>query len=493
MIGHRVARGMAVAGIAAAALLSAVASAAVPAAPIPGTIETIAGGGADPDADGVPATDASLSFMLGLAVNRDGDVFISDVTTCSIRKISHGIMTRVVGTGACSSLQYPEGAGDGGPALDAMLSRPEGLAFDSAGNLYIADSFHCEVRKVDAQTNMISAFAGTGPYCSSRSGDGGPAADASILFPSGLAIDRFDNVYIGEVQDCSVRKVTGGIISTVAGDGSHCGYTGDGGPAVDALLTAPAGLAVDGGGVLYIAGGGRIRQVRDGIIATIAGTDLFYDHVSPDGPALEMRLGWMQGMAVDGAGGLLIADSDNCVVRRLKDGMLTVLAGAPQIIYGSFVPACGHTGDGGSATSAEIGSPVGVGADSAGNVYFAEIHEEGPGPASVRVVYGAVPPAPAPPRAPVRTATPTSAPTRTAEATGTSVLATPTIPPPPAIAEPPRAPVAHPDGDRAGAIVAPGTGVGASRDSRLSPMLASLAAIMLVAGAGAVALAVKRR
>ena len=158
-------------------------------------------------------------------------------------------------------------AGDGGPAAEATLSLPRGLAADGVGNLYIADTFNNRIRKVDAFTGIISTIAG-GEW--GYSGDGGPATEAMLKSPAGVAVDGAGNLYIADYLNSRVRRVDAatGVIETIAGTGRR-GNSGDGGPATEALLV-PRNVAVDGTGNLYITTGNRIRRVdQAGIISTI--------------------------------------------------------------------------------------------------------------------------------------------------------------------------------------------------------------------------------
>ncbi len=251
---------------------------------------------------------------------------------------------------------------DGGPATRAWLEFPRAVAVDAIGNLYIAEWGHHRIRKVDATTGRISTIAGTGEP--GYSGDGGQAGEARIGFPSGVAVDGSGNVYFP--AGTRVRKVDAitGMISAIAGTGES-GYSGDGGPATEARLFAGA-VAVDGSGNLYIVGRGRIRKVdgATGTISTIAGTGES-GYSGDGGPATEAQLGEVRGVAVDAAGNVYIADYGNDRVRKVDGarGTISTIAGTGE---------SGYSGDGGPATEAELRRLEGVAVDGAGNVYIAD-------------------------------------------------------------------------------------------------------------------------
>jgi hypothetical protein len=388
--------------------------------PAPGTIDTIAGGGTL-TGDGILATSASLDAPTGVAVNAQGDVFFSDLSTCSIRKVSQGIISTAAGKGYCDT-QHPF-QGDGGPATQAMFSRPFGLAIDATGNLYIADSFNCVIRKVDATTSVITSITGSAATVGcGYSGDGGPALRARLFNPDAVAVDSGGNVYIADSQDCRVRKVTNGIITTIAGNGGAsgpCTTSGDGGPAPDAGLSSPTlSVAVDSNGNVYITDGCHIREVSSGVIDTVAGNPSC--SYTGDGAALAVGISPYL-LATDSQGNLFIADTERCHVRRLAGGVVTTTAGS-DAVFGddTRLPNCGYSGDGGSATAAQAEVVIGVAVDGGGNLYFTELDETKAGKGHVRIVYHPLD-APATP-----TYTPTSTPTLTPTSTSTpTATATP--------------------------------------------------------------------
>jgi uncharacterized protein (TIGR03437 family) len=307
--------------------------------------------------DGGPATSAPLSFVAGVAVDATGAVFEADWGNCLVVKIlPSGILRAVAGNGICGY------SGDGGPATAASLYGPWDMAVDAAGNLYIADSANQRIRKV-SPAGIITTVAGDGRADSS--GDGGPATAASLT-PCGVAADAAGNLYIAENHNHRIRKVTAaGTITTVAGSG-QAGYSGDGGPATSAWLEGPEGVAVDAAGNLYIADGGnsRIRKVTpSGTITTVAGNGR--DGYSGDGGlATAASLGYPSDVAVDAAGNLYIADTSNSRVRKVAPtGTITTVAGNGQQSY---------SGDGGPATAASLSQPRGVAVDAAGNLYIAD-------------------------------------------------------------------------------------------------------------------------
>lgn len=326
----------------------------------PGTITTIAGNGtAGFSGDGGSAINAELSNPNGVAFDNAGDLYIADFGNCRVRKVSGGTITTIAGSSACGFF------GDGGIATSARLSNIYGVALDNAGNLYIADYGNCRVREVTGGT--ITTIAGTG-LCG-FAGDGGAAISASLNAPYSVALDGSGNLYIADAGNCRVREVSGGTIATVAGGGG-CGFSGDSGPATSAALNVPTGVALDGVGNLFIADvyNCRVRKVSGGIITTAAGigTGVVPDgcgYSGDGGPATGAALYYPTGVALDGASNLYIADSQNCRVRKVSAGVINAVAGSGT---------CGYSGDGGVATSAALSVPLGVTIDVAGNMYIAD-------------------------------------------------------------------------------------------------------------------------
>ena len=306
--------------------------------------------------DGRPATSASLGFVAEVALDGAGNVFAADVGNNLVVKISPGgTLTVVAGNGIC------EFSGDGGPARNASLGEPNDVAVDADGNIYIADTGNGRIRRVSAN-GIISTVAGNGDFA--FSGDGGPATSASLFVPQGVAVDAGGNLYISDTGNHRVRRVTpAGVISTVVGTGEP-GFSGDGGPAADAMLIQPVGLAFDSSGNLYIADGGndRIRKVTPaGIITTVAGGG---DTVGDGGPAAAARINEPTGVAVSAAGDVYFSDTNNLRIRKVTSGgTISTIAG-----NGNFK----FSGDGGPATSAALNSPSSVAVDILGNLYIAD-------------------------------------------------------------------------------------------------------------------------
>jgi trimeric autotransporter adhesin len=242
-------------------------------------------------------------------------------------------------------------SGDGGPATSADLFGPGGLALDSSGNLYIADRYR--VRIVDKTSGHISTFAGNGQP--GYNGDDIPATSASLDTPVGIAVDTSDNLYIGDFYNHRVRMVTKstGKIFTVAGNGGH-GYSGDGGDATSATLSGPAGIAVNAAGDIYIAVSGnnviRLVTKSDGKISTYA-------------VSASLFMPW--GVALDASDNLYIADT-------LHNRVLVVSKSTGTTLTVAGTGVGGYSGDGGSATSAELRSPSGIAVDADGNIYIAD-------------------------------------------------------------------------------------------------------------------------
>ena len=388
-----------------------------------GTITTAAGNGmASYSGDGGPATSASLNSPAGVAVNTDGHLFISDQNNNRIRKVTNGTITTVVGTGAAGysgdggpgtlaklntpafiefdgsgNLYIPDRdnnrirvlltdgtiwtlagsgaagfAGDGGPAVDAKLNSPRAIAISGSGSIYIADQANERIRLLTlvagAPSNLtqftISTVAGNGS--ASYSGDGGLAIDAALSSPFGVAVDSAGNVYIADFNNVRIRKMTpNGTITTVAGTGV-AGFSGDGGPAVNAMLNRPSKVSVDAVGNFYVvdSGNSRIRKVTpDGTITTVAGNGTAGED-GDGGPAVDASLNYPEDVTVNAAGDLFIADGDGNTVREVTvDGTITTVAGNGRQ---------GYSGDGGGATQASLNNPSSVAVDSLGNIFIGD-------------------------------------------------------------------------------------------------------------------------
>ncbi len=297
--------------------------------------------------DGRQASESPLVRPLALAIGPAGEIYIAEGNR--IREVKKdGLITTFAGTGAAGN------GGDGGPAAQAQLNTPQGLAVDSTGNVYIADTLNQRVRRVGAD-GTITTVAGGGE--AGYAGDGKPGREAKLSLPTGLAIGFSDTLFIADTGNNVIRQLgRDGVIHTVAGTG-EAGYRGDAGPAVYAVLHAPGGLAFDDEGNLYIADtlNQRVRRIDvNGQIGTVAGTGV--PGYLGDGRAAiyaELNLatnpleGIGQGLAVDSKGDVFIADALNRRVRRLD-------------VRGTI------------STIAQMSTPLGLAVDAQGVVYVAD-------------------------------------------------------------------------------------------------------------------------
>jgi sugar lactone lactonase YvrE len=321
-------------------------------------IQTFAGAAAN---DGRPATQIALAIPIGSAVDASGNIYIAEALMNRVRRVSatSGIVTTVAGTGTAGF------SGDGGPATAATMSTPLAVAFDHAGNLYIIDGDNHRVRRVDAASQIITTFAGGGSP--GFLGEGGPAIAAG-LSPAAITFDASDNLFIADEASNRVRRVDAATraITTVAG--TDRGFAGDGGPAVAAKFDAIRGLAFDSAGNLFIADmiNERVRRidVATRMISTVAGTGII-GYSGDGGPATAAMLALPQTVAVDGAGNLYIADTDNARIRKVDatTGTISTVAGTGT---------GGFSGDGGPASAAVVSYSTSVTLDTSGNLYITD-------------------------------------------------------------------------------------------------------------------------
>jgi uncharacterized protein (TIGR03437 family) len=317
------------------------------------TILTIAGNGITASSgDGGPATSASLAEAIGVAYDRFGNVYVCDNNR--IRRVSpDGTITTIAGTGTAGY------SGDGGPAVNAMLNSPDRVSVDNQGVVYIPDTLNFRIRKVTLD-GIITTVAGNG--IAGFGGDGGPAINAQIRQPDCTGSDAAGDLFFCDFGNNRIRMISpSGTLTTVAGNG-QAGFSGDGGLATSASLNGPAGLAVEGS-VLYISdGNNRIRKVVGGIITTIAGNGTA-GYTGDGGPATSAELSTPAAIAAV-SGTVYIPDRDNNVIRVvLPDGTIHTVAGNGIAGFG---------GDLGPATQAELNSPRAVAVTPSGGVYIGD-------------------------------------------------------------------------------------------------------------------------
>ena len=371
-----------------------------------GTITTIAGtgkfsSGLSPDG---PANTVDINALAGMAFDSSGTLYFADTFDDCVRKIASGAIVTVAGK--CGIAGF---SGDGGGPASALLNQPSGLAFDSAGNLYIADTGNQRIREISGQAistiagrsqfaspgglaidprgNLyvadsslnevlqinttvspmpVTAYAGSGTAVGGYSGDGGPALQAKLNVPMGLALDAGGNLYIADSGNYRLRAIASASrnIATVAGDGLYR-FGGDGGQAIDAQLNSPTGIAVDSKGNMYFAdtGNNRVRMVTPaGIIATVAGGALLEYPAGDNGPATGASLNSPTDVALDSAGNLYIADSGNSVVREvLPSGTITTVAGGGTSYKDNIAPG-----------AISLINPVAVAVDANNSLYIAD-------------------------------------------------------------------------------------------------------------------------
>jgi trimeric autotransporter adhesin len=336
------------------------------------TVQTVAGNGTCGYAgDNGPATSAVLSVPQGIAIDAFGNLFIADLGNSVVRKVdTSGTITTYAGIPDQSGY-----SGDNGAATAALLSFPEAVAVDSSGNLFIADTDNNRIRRVDVNTQIITTVAGNGTQ--GYSGDGGPATAAMLGVPDGVALDNAGNIYIADTTNALIREVFSptnvtepNVITTIVGNHTF-GFGGDGGPALQAALSNPAGIFVDpASGNLWIADywNNRIRMYNSTslVISTVFGSGL----VGDGGLAVNASLYFPRTPALDSQGNLYITDAENNRIREVSASTQIV-----STVVGNGIPCAQPTlpcGDGGLATNASIFMPRTITIEASGNLLVAD-------------------------------------------------------------------------------------------------------------------------
>lgn len=324
-------------------------------------VYTVAGNGTyGYNGDGIPATSAELNYPWGVAADSFGNIYIADTNNSIIRKVNNeGVISTVAGTPGVFGYD-----GDDKLATMAQLDSPHSVAVDLLGNIYIADFNNYRIRKVDT-AGIITTIAGIG--LSGFSGDGGLAISAEISNSDGIAVDAIGNVYIADsAPNFRIRKVDiAGVITTIAGNGLS-EYNGDFGPATEAAIGEPEAVTVDSFGNIYFCDYHNhiIRKVdSEGFISSIAGNGTS-GYSGDGGVATQAQLNCPEGIVVDNEGNVYIADYGNNVIRKVNStGIISTVAGNGNQ---------GNSGDGGPAISAEFYNPSAVSLDSKGDLYIAD-------------------------------------------------------------------------------------------------------------------------
>ena len=327
-------------------------------------INTIAGQGkvSGYTGDGGPGTNAKLDQPQMICLDKFGNIYFADANNNRVRKIDaeSGIITTIAGNGTAGY------SGDGGQGTNAQLLIPTGVTSDTGGNIYLSDALNRRIRKIDALTGIITTVAGNGTM--GNSGDGGQATNAQINAVTGLCTDKSNNIYIVDIDNNNVRKINGttGIITRVAGTGV-AGYSGDGQVATDATLNQPCHPFIDNAGNLFVTDlmNNVVRRVNasDGIITTIAGTGVA-GYSGDDGLAINAKLKQPYGICVDKQNNIFIAEYLNGVIRKIDgvSGIITTVAG---------IGTQGFSGDGGPATNSQMAA-VAVCVDHHGSIFISD-------------------------------------------------------------------------------------------------------------------------
>jgi uncharacterized protein (TIGR03437 family) len=323
-----------------------------------GILTTFAGTGDAAFKDG-PAASAKFDLPSGIAIDAAGNFYVGDVNNEAIRKITpDGIVSTIAGSGDFGF------KGDGGPATSAVFQFPYGVALDSAGNLYVTDTGNFRIRRIDGN-GVIDTVAGNGGFRNSP--DGTPAGSAYLFGPNGISFDSAGNMLIADTSNAKVRRVSkNGTIQTIAGIGARgSGFIG--GPATGALLDTVRAAVADAQGNVYIADSGAsvvYRVKPDGTIEIFAGELNVYDYYGDDGPATEADLDDPFDLAIDRAGNVYIADSSNNVIRKVStNGTITTFAGTGDDDF---------YGDNGLAVDAGLSGPDAIEFDPQGNLIIAD-------------------------------------------------------------------------------------------------------------------------